>query len=46
VPRFAGIFGTMLFILAVMILWGFVLRSWIARNPDSPVAKGLAFDLG
>ena len=45
-PRFTGLFATGLFVLAWVILWGYLLRSWVARNPDSPVARGLAFDIG
>ena len=45
-PRFTGIFATGLFVLAWMIVWGYLLRSWAARNPDSPVARGLLFDIG
>jgi hypothetical protein len=43
--RFTGLAFTLLFILAAMVFWGFLVRSHVARNPDSPVARGLAFNL-
>lgn len=43
--RFTGLAFTLLFILAAMIFWGFLIRAHVARNPESPWAKGLAFNL-
>lgn len=45
-PRFAGLLSTMLFVLAVMVFWGFLIRSWAAKNPNNAVAQGLLFNVG
>jgi len=37
-----GLFVFMAFVLAIMIVWNFLIRAWVAKHPDSPAAQGLA----
>lgn len=41
-----GLFSFMLFILAVMIFWGGLVRINAAKNPDSPFWGGLIHNVG
>jgi len=38
-----GLFAFMAFVLAIMIVWNFLIRSYVGKHPDSEVARGLAF---
>jgi len=43
--KFVGLFVFMLWILAIMIVWNTLIRAWVAKHPDSPAARGLAFSV-
>jgi hypothetical protein len=41
--KFVGLFVFMLWILAIMIVWNTLIRTWVGKHPDSPAARGLSF---
>jgi hypothetical protein len=40
--RWVGLFVFMAFILAIMIVWNTLIRTQVAKHPDSPVWRGLS----
>lgn len=41
--KWVGLFTFMLFVLAIMVFWNFLIRSYVGRHAGDPKADGLAF---